>query len=125
MRIDVQARGFALTDALRAAVEGEARDFGATFPGVPLSVRVRLFDVNGPRGGRDKGCLIHARIGRASREVVVTDIDGDLYTAIAAAFVKLERSARIALTKARRIDRSVRWPVASNGSGAVATLPER
>lgn len=97
MRTDVQSRGFTLTTALRAAVSQEARDFAARFPKLPTVLQVRLFDVNGPRGGADKGCLVHARVGKGARVVVATEIDSDLYRAIAAAFVKLERSTEAAL----------------------------
>jgi putative sigma-54 modulation protein len=97
MRTDVQARGFSLTPSLRAAVTHEAREFAERFPKLPTVLQVRLFDVNGPRGGADKGCLVHARVGRGARVVVATEIDGDLYRAIAAAFVKLERGTEAAL----------------------------
>jgi ribosome-associated translation inhibitor RaiA len=97
MRTDVQSRGFTLTPALRAAITHEARDFAARFPKLPTVLQVRLFDVNGPRGGADKGCLVHARVGRGARVVVATEIDSDLYRAIAAAFVKLERGTETAL----------------------------
>lgn len=97
MRTDVQSRGFTLTPSLRAAVTEEARDFAARFPKLPTVLQVRLFDVNGPRGGPDKGCLVHARVGRGARVVVATEIDSDLYRAIAAAFEKLERGTQAAL----------------------------
>ena len=97
MRTDVQSRGFSLTPALRAAVTNEARDFAARFPKLPTVLQVRLFDVNGPRGGADKGCLVLARVGRGARVVVATEVDSDLYRAIAAAFVKLERGTDAAL----------------------------
>ena len=63
MRIDVQARGFSLTDSLLGAVERRAADFRTAFPDLQPQIQVRLFDVNGQRGGIDKGCLLHARLG--------------------------------------------------------------
>ncbi len=91
MQIDVQARGFTLTPALAAAARRAAR-VAATHSGDKLrSVQVRLFDVNGARGGIDKGCMVSARVGSLSRTVVATSFDADLYRAIAQAFDKLDR----------------------------------
>ena len=101
MRTDVQARGFSLTDALRSAVEHEAQEYAERFAEVPTSVQVRLFDVNGGRGGLDKGCLVSARVGRGGRIVVATDLDSDLYRAIPAAFAKLDRGTRSILRRRR------------------------
>jgi putative sigma-54 modulation protein len=99
MRTDVQARGFSLTPALRSSVEHEAQDYAERFRDVPTTVQVRLFDVNGRRGGLDKGCLVSARIGRGRRVVVATDLDSDLYRAIPAAFAKLDRGTRSILRR--------------------------
>lgn len=96
MHTDVQSRGFSLTPAVRAAVDHEARDYARRFPKLTASLKVRLFDVNG-RGGPDKGCLVHARVGANRMNVVASVLDADLHRAINAAFVKLERSTRIVL----------------------------
>jgi ribosome-associated translation inhibitor RaiA len=66
---------------------------------------VRLFDVNGVRGGIDKGCLLHARIGLNRRAVVATDVDNDLYHAIQAAFARLDRATRTTVRRRYRIRR--------------------
>ncbi len=78
MHIDIQARGFSLTEFLLAAVEERAESFRDAFPNLNPQIQVRLFDVNGNRGGVDKGCLLHARLGRGRRSVVVSDVDSDL-----------------------------------------------
>ena len=55
------ARGFALTTALRAFVE---RRLGAALRRHAVAahrVSARLADVNGPRGGIDKSCVIEVR----------------------------------------------------------------
>lgn len=106
MLIDIQARGFSLTSALRSAVEGEAREYAGRLPEPPQSVRVRLFDVNGPRGGRDKGCLVYARVGRGNRGAVATDIDCDLYRAIGVAFARLTQATRATLNRGRSLRRA-------------------
>lgn len=106
MSTDICARGFSLTPALRATVEREAGALAGRFPDGVHDVSVRLFDVNGRKGGVDKGCLVHARVGRPAAVVVATDIDADLYQAIAAAFEKLARAARSAQRRQQTLRRS-------------------
>jgi len=101
MQIDVQSRGFSLTHALQHAVEDEAQLYAARCPRNLAAIRVRLFDTNGPRGGNDKGCLVQAHLNNHRRSVVASHVDADLYRAIAAAFVKLERGTRSALGSRR------------------------
>jgi ribosome-associated translation inhibitor RaiA len=105
MQIDIQARGFTLTDALQDAVERRARAYRAAFPDLRPQLMVRLFDVNGVRGGIDKGCLLHARIGLNRGAVVATDVDNDLYHAIQAAFARLDRATRTTVRRRYRIRR--------------------
>lgn len=99
MRVDVQSRGFSLTPALLFAVEAEARSYERRFPKLTAKLRVRLFDVNGRRGGIDKGCLVEARVGRRGAVIVSSDLDSNLYRAIPAAFEKLERSTQTTLAR--------------------------
>lgn len=95
MKADIQARGFALTESLRQAVENEAAYYARHFPALMPRLEVRLFDANGTaRGGVDHGCLVCARVGRWKRTVVASAIDADMYRAIVAAFARLTRSTR-------------------------------
>jgi ribosome-associated translation inhibitor RaiA len=110
MQLDIQARGFSLTEFLLAAVEERAEDFKVAFPHLNPQIQVRLFDINGTRGGVDKGCLLHARLGRGRRSVVITDVDSDLYRAISGAFVRLDRAVRTELGRSYRLRR----PATSN-----------
>jgi putative sigma-54 modulation protein len=113
MRADIQSRGFSLTPALRGAVNGATRAYEARFPKLAAKLQVRLFDVNADRGGIDKGCLVHARVGRRGIFVVASDLDADLYRAIAAAFEKLERGTHRVLAR----ERSTRHAAARHGDG--------
>lgn len=101
MDTDIHARGFTLTPALREAVEREAQLLRARLPGHLGALSVRLFDVNGTRGGPDKGCLVHARLARQGTMVVATEVDADLYRAIDRAFDKLLRGTRTAVERGR------------------------
>jgi ribosome-associated translation inhibitor RaiA len=105
VQLDIQARGFSLTEFLLAAVEQRAEDFKAAFPHLKPAIQVRLFDINGTRGGADKGCLLHARLGSGRRSVVVTDVDRDLYVAIGGAFARLDRAVRSQLGRNERLRR--------------------
>src|SRR5512139_3535192 len=91
MNIDTQARGFVLTQALRSAVSREAQTAFMGLTGA-IHLQVRLFDVNGPRGGADKGCLSTAHVRRSRRVLVASALDEDLYCAIPHAFAKLRRA---------------------------------
>ncbi len=107
MRTYLKSRGFTLTPALCAAVDAGAQNFAARFPSLDARLEVRLFDVNGRRGGIDKGCLLHARIGRNRTSIVVSDLDTNLYRAIAAAFQKLQRGTRAAFDRNRAARREM------------------
>ncbi len=98
MQIDIQARNFSLTDALRSHAERRLR-FALTCRDDHIQrVVMRLSDINGPRGGSDKRC--HLRVVLAGLpDVVVEDTEGDLYTAIDRA---TDRAGR---TLVRKIDR--------------------
>jgi ribosome-associated translation inhibitor RaiA len=113
MKIDIQARNFSLTEALRDAVEAEARRYHAEFAERPQALSVRLFDVNGIRHGIDKGCLVSARVGSFKSTVVASGIDSDLYRAITAAFARLTRGTRQSLNRSRQLRRTGSEPSAT------------
>lgn len=98
MQIDIHAHGFTLTDGIhdyvlkRLAYSLNHGDEHIT------RVNVRLSDINGPRGGEDKRCLIEIRL-KGAPEVVIEDTESDLYVAIDRA---AERASR---TLARRLAR--------------------
>ena len=81
MELDVQARDFPLTEGLHAAIAAALRPYAAAFDEVVRKVAVRVYDLNGPRGGPDKGCLVVADLNDG-RVIVSSDVDEDLYRAI-------------------------------------------
>jgi len=103
MNIDVQARGFTLTEALRAAIRRETADLSSLESCQRL--QVRLFDVNGTRGGIDKGCLVTLYLSGEKRVLVATELDADLYRAIPAAFGKLRHALGAAARRSRTLRR--------------------
>jgi ribosome hibernation promoting factor len=102
MRTAIQSRGFPLTDALENHVR-KRLDFTLSRAGRRVrSVDVRLSDINGPRGGIDKRCLIEIRLYDLP-VVVVEDTQADLYTAIDRAATRAGRTVmrRLAQDSAR------------------------
>ena len=105
MNTSILSRGFSLTESIRAAVDSEVDVFRNRYGRTATSIDVRLFDVNGPRGGPDKGCLVRAHLANR-REMVAIDVRGDLYVAIGRAFAKLSRAAHGALARRRTLRRT-------------------
>ena len=102
MKIDVQARRFTLTAPLRAAVQRQIDRLAQALGPRITRISVRLFDVNGVRGGPDKGCLVHAHFSDGLT-IVASDVDEDLYRSVPSAFDKLLQRRR--LGESRRIAR--------------------
>lgn len=98
MQIDIQARGFKLTDGLREHAERRLQ-FALSWAVHDVSkVIVRFSAINGARGGCDKRCYIQIPVpGRP--DVVIDDIESDPYVAIDRAVDRIERSV------ARRTER--------------------
>jgi len=81
MQIDIQARNFSLTDALRSHAERRLR-FALTCCDDHIQrVVMRLSDINGPRGGADKRCHLQVVLAGLP-DVVIEDTEADLYVAI-------------------------------------------
>lgn len=105
MRIEMQAHDFPITDGLRAHVE---RHVGRAIERLDEHVRrveVRLFDLNGPRGGVDKGCRLHLRLGGLP-DVLAEDTAQDLYAAVTRSAARARRNLK------RRIARTRETPLA-------------
>ena len=101
MQLDVQSRGFSLSESLRNYCERRLRFALGPASGRLRSVAVRLSDVNGPRGGVDKRCVIRTTVS-GSPPVVISQCETDIYVAI-------DRAAdRMARAVTRRVQRAWR-----------------
>lgn len=100
MQIDIQSRGFSLTNALLGYSQRRVHFAMAYISGHINRVVIRLSDVNGPRGGADKCCHIHVGLAGIP-DVVVEDTEVDMYAAIDRA---IDRARR---TVARKVDRQL------------------
>ncbi len=81
MRIDIQARSFSLTEALREHIKRRLGFALSSRDEHIQRVQVRLSDINGPRGGDDKQCHIQVRLTHLP-DVVIEDTEADMYAAI-------------------------------------------
>ena len=98
MQIAIQTSGFEITEGLRVHVERRIR-FAFDWAGLVVNkVAVRLSDLNGPRGGEDKRCVIQVAVSGAP-DVVIEDTQSDLYVAIDRAADRAGRSL------ARKVER--------------------
>lgn len=117
MQIAIQANGFEITEGLRLHVERRIRfafDWAHLVVG---KVAVRLSDLNGPRGGEDKRCVIQVAVSGAP-DVVIEDTQSDLYVAIDRAADRAGRSL------ARRMERQRTRRNASARVGASLGVPD-
>jgi ribosomal subunit interface protein len=108
MKIDLQARHFSLTKALRNHVIrrlGFALSAGAD---QIQRVLVRLSDSNGPRGGVDKCCQIQLVLPRQA-DIVIQDTEVNLYAAIDRAANRAGRALNRRLTRHRDQHRALRY----------------
>ncbi len=98
MQIDIQALNIPLSDAIRIQL-GRRLGFAlSSHDEHILRVIVRLSDINGPRGGKDKCCQVQVILPHLV-DVVIEDTEEELSTAI-------DRAAdRTGRTVARRLAR--------------------
>jgi ribosomal subunit interface protein len=109
MKMDIQSQGFTLTDGLRDYVMKNL-SYGLSHGDEAITrVIVRLSDINGPRGGADKRCLIELRL-KAAPAVVIEDTKVDLYIAIDRAADRAGRTLERRLARQREFAQTM--PVA-------------
>jgi len=106
MQIEIQARGFTLTQALRGHVE-RRMSFALSDRYIHIErVRVWLSDINGPRGGCDKRCNIQLMLP-GHTPLVIEHTESDLYVAIDRASDRARRTLTRRLARQRDKDRVV------------------
>lgn len=72
------------------------------------TLTVRLSDLNGPKGGVDKRCLVTVRLSRPRRVVVVEDVDANEAAVIARAVDRASRAVARAVDVALDLTRGPR-----------------
>jgi ribosomal subunit interface protein len=100
MDLDVRGRHLQVSDALRAHL---ARRLAFALGRVSHrigSARVRLEDVNGPKGGVDKRCRVAVR-GDRGWVVMIEELDSDVYAAVDRAAGRAARAVERTLGRER------------------------
>jgi ribosome-associated translation inhibitor RaiA len=106
MQMDIQSQGFVLTDGINDYVTKRLA-FGLSHGNEAISrVNVRLSDINGPRGGTDKRCLIEVRL-KGAPTLVIEDVEADLYVAIDRAAGRAGRTLARRLSRRRQFGRGL------------------
>jgi ribosomal subunit interface protein len=103
MQIEIQARNFTLTHAMRMHIERRLGFALGTCYRHVKRILVRLSDINGPRGGNDKRCQLEVIL--PGQAVVVEDTEADLYFAINRAASRASRTVKRQLRRRRDIAR--------------------
>lgn len=98
MHMHIHADGLELTAALHAYAQGRFAFALDRARHLIRQVSIRLADINGPRGGNDKQCKVQITLP-SGPDVVINDLDSDLYVAINKA---ADRAGR---TLSRRMER--------------------
>ena len=81
MKINIQTRGFELTDRLREHTERHLRYTLGWADEHLRQISVRLYGQSGPRRGKDNRCRIQIDLPGV-QDLVIEDIETDLYVAI-------------------------------------------
>jgi putative sigma-54 modulation protein len=103
MQIEIQARNFSLTRAMRVYIERRLAFALSTCYRHVRRILVRLSDINGPRGGSDKRCQLEVML--PGQSVVVEDTEADLYVAINRAAARAGRTVMRQLRRKRHQSR--------------------
>jgi len=107
MRIGIISQGIALTEAIREYANRRLRTALNRYEPLLASVQVRVADVNGPRGGIDKHCVVEVR-GPTLASIIVRERDVDLYVAIDRAADRIDRATARRISRVRDLARGTR-----------------
>ncbi|MEQ8764464.1 MAG: ribosome-associated translation inhibitor RaiA [Planctomycetota bacterium] len=100
MQVDIRGRNVHLSESLLRHAEERLRRALDRVVDRIASVRMQLEDINGPKGGLDKRCLLHLRLANGG-EVTIQQKDGSLYRAINLAVGRLQGTLRERLRRLR------------------------
>lgn len=111
MKLELRSRDLPLTPSLRRHCERRIAHALGRFRHKLGHVSVRLFDVNGPRGGEDKCCRILIDV-IGGRLIVLEEHDADLWAAIDCAAGRAGHTVARELARVRAVqDDRRRWSV--------------
>ncbi len=100
MKINVRCKGFPSSDHLAEHVSRKVHQHLSRFGHRVDAVETRLSDVNGPRGGRDKRCLVTVHVSGAP-PIHVEELHQDFYAAIDLALVRVAQAVGRSIQRSR------------------------
>ena len=109
MRFDIRIQKLDLHQEVSHYIERRLRLSLSRLVSRLRAVNVRVFDVNGPRGGIDKCCRITAHL-LPSETVVMQEVDADLFVAIDRATRRISRTFARRLTLERDLRKKSNSP---------------
>jgi len=101
MKVNVRFKGLPTSESLAEYTTRRAHQHLSRFGHRVSAVDVRLCDVNGPRGGRDKRCLFTVRVPGLST-LQIEELDESFYAAVDQAALRAARSLGRNLERSRR-----------------------
>lgn len=111
MKLRLAARGLGLSTELKAHVERRVHFNLGRFAGKIRCLSIRLADINGPRGGLDKGCDIRVDLG-LGQQLIVRERQASVQAAVAFALDRAERA----------VQRQVKAAATSTGMATIRTV---
>lgn len=101
MRLQVRGVSIPTTPAITRHAERRVRSAAARLNSHVRGVAVRISDLSGPKGGRDKLCVMEAQLAGGGGVVRIEEAGDDLYAVI-------DRAAgRLKQVLSRKVDRKV------------------
>lgn len=116
MRIAIHCRGILPTQAIRDYAQRRLKTALGRYQALLASVQVQLADVNGPRGGVDKHCVVEVG-GPTLAPIIVRERDVDLYVAIDRAADRIDRATGRRIARMRAPRRALFRPLADATGG--------
>lgn len=107
MEIQIRGKDVELDQAVQDYIESRVLYSLDRFTPRITRVSVQILDLNGPRGGQDKGCRIEVQL-RPSGRVFVRDTDAHVHAAVDRAVDRLARVVGRTIEKTRSTSRTGR-----------------
>lgn len=110
MRTTIQSNDFPLTKPLKSFILRQADKNRPLHTDQVTSVNVHLKDVNGPKGGTDKECVVEVRLSQLP-SIVVKRRTVDAYISIRQALGRASRvvNRRLSRNRDKRVDVTGDW----------------
>lgn len=110
MIIDLQARDFQLTDPLRQQIRQKLKAVLNRFGEKIHRVRVVLSDINGPKGGNDKRCVIKVKVNN-HKTLVVDEVTDNIHESINRCARRVKHAITKTVSRNRKVSRESIEPI--------------